>query len=422
MYTPLIALSGVALIAGLVYLPVYLHRHDPPPPSLTRRASDVIVADVPDTTIAGRHNGHLIWRIHAKRVSVAADGHTTTFVSIDHGTLYRNERAAATVSAGKAVYNDDRGVLSISDGLTLTSGGVAARTSRVDWNEKADSIVCPDETILSWNGGFARARTVRTNTRLTAIEAQDVSAASQLEAPVFKRLTQQMGIGASLATFLAAPGAGQNAPPKYKEVRFTHADSLRWDQATDTSTYKGRVSAVQGDTTFSADRIVYSKPTNTAVIYGHIVIVNPKNRVESDTADVDFNAKTAVLKGATGVHVTILPAKKPLPNTLSARIKEPVSLVCTSVKYFYKDKRAEAEGPITVTRPNQVVTGDSGVYTANDEIVTLTGNVHGKDEKNQTFDAPTVKICVKEGAEWMEAPDVKATFFVKDEEQTASSE
>jgi lipopolysaccharide assembly outer membrane protein LptD (OstA) len=106
---------------------------------------------------------------------------------------------------------------------------------------------------------------------------------------------------------------------------------------------------------------------------------------------------------------------------LRARLKEPVTLVCKTVKYYYKDKRAEATGPVTVTRKTQVVTGDSGVYTANDEIVSLTGNVHGKDEKNQTFDAPSVKMCVKEGAEWMEAPDVKATFYVKDEEQTAGS-
>lgn len=415
----LLALAGIAAIAGLVYLPVWLHRHDPPPPSITRRPADITIASVPDATLVGRHNGRKIWRIHAKEIRVAADGHTTTFVGIDRGTLYRNERPAARIAATQAVYNDDTGTLSVTGGLTLTSNGVTAHTSRIDWREREDRVRAPEPVVIAWNGGFVRADSVETNTKMTAITGRGVSAAAQLEAPMLRKLTQQLGMGAVLATFLAGPATSQTSPPKYKEVRFTHADILRWNQATDTSVYEGNVAATQGDTAFRADRIVYRKAENTATVTGHIVVDNPKNRIEGDTAEVDFNTKTAVLKGTDGVKVAILPAQKADPNSLRGRMKEPVLIACKSVKYFYKDKRAEAAGPITVTRKNQVVTGDSGTYDGTLEIIAITGNVHGKDERNQTFDAPSVKMGVKEGSEWLEAPNVKATFYVKEEEAPA---
>ena len=417
----LLGLAGVAAIAGLVYLPVWLHRHDPPPPSITRRPADVTIANVPDATLVGRHNGRRIWRIHAKNIRVAADGHTTTFDGIDRGTLYRNERPAAGITAAQAVYNDDSGTLFVTGGLTLTSNGVTAHTSRIDWREHEDRVRCPEPVVIAWKGGFVRAESLETNTKMTTITGRGVSAAAQLEAPMLRKLTQQLGMGAVLATFLATPAASQTAPPKYKEVRFTHADVLRWNQATDTSVYEGHVAATQGDTSFRADRIVYRKAGNTATVSGHIVVENPKNRIEGDTAEVDFNTKTAVLKGATGVTVAVLPAQKADPNSVRGSIKEPVLLACKSVKYFYKEKRAEAAGPITVTRKNQIVTGDSGTYEGTNEIVTITGNVHGKDEKNQTFDAPSVKMCVKEGSEWLEAPNVKGTFYVKEEAEPAPS-
>jgi lipopolysaccharide export system protein LptA len=416
----LLALTGVAAIAGLVYLPVWLHRHDPPPPSITKRPADVTVANVPDATLVGRHNGRRIWRIHAGDIRVAADGHTTTFVGIDRGTLYRNERPAASITAARAVYNDDTATLLVTGGLTLSSHGVTAHTSRIDWREHEDRVRCPEPVVIAWKGGFVRAESVETNTKMSEITGRGVSAAAQVEAPMLRKLTQQLGMGAILATFLANSATGQSAPPKYKEVRFTHADFLRWNQANDTSVYEGNVAASQGDTSFRADKIVYRKAENTATVSGHIVVENPKNRIEGDTAEVDFNAKTAVLKGANGVKVAVLPAPTADPKSVRASIREPLLIACKSVRYYYREKRAEAAGPITVTRKNQVVTGESGTYDGANEIVTITGNVHGKDEKNQTFDAPSVKMGVKEGAEWLEAPNVKATFFVKEEEASAS--
>jgi lipopolysaccharide assembly outer membrane protein LptD (OstA) len=202
---------------------------------------------------------------------------------------------------------------------------------------------------------------------------------------------------------------------KYREVR-VRGDAWRYDQATKTHVYTGHIVATHGDTTLTADRIAYNEAENTATATGHIRVTNPRNRVEGDTAAVDFNRKIVRLRGENGVRIVALPTpSKEGATGLRNRIKEPVTLDCKAIDYNYRAKTASAEGPVKVSRTNQVLTGDAATYSADDDLISLTGNVHGKDEKNQTFQAPSLKVSLKEGAEWMEAPNVTATFFVKEE-------
>ncbi|HEY3267972.1 MAG TPA: LptA/OstA family protein [Armatimonadota bacterium] len=413
------ALAGISAVAGLAYLPVWLHRHDPPPPSLTRRPADVTLADVPDATLIGRDRGLKVWQIHAQHVLAAVDGHTTTFVGVDRGTLFRKGQAAARVSAGRAVYDDYSRVLKVSEGLRLSAGRLTVRTSRLSWSAVSGALMCPSAVAVRWPRGAASVSSLKADTHLKIVTGRNVSVAAQLEEDVSPRIAKGAGAIAALALFLSAPA--NTAPVTYKEVRL-HGDRWRFDQTTKTHVYDGHITAMQGDTTVRADHAAYNETANTAAVSGHITVDTPTAHAEGDTADVDFNAKLIRLRGANGVRIVAKP-KPPAPGQdpkgLRASIKEPVTLDCKGVDYYYKQKRAEAEGPLTVTRTGQTLTGDKATYLSAEDLITVTGNVHGKDDKGQTFEAPTVKVYVKEGAEWMEAPNVSATFHIKDEEEEA---
>jgi lipopolysaccharide export system protein LptA len=413
-------MAGVAVIAGLVYLPVWLHRNEPPPDMTKPPPEKVVLADVPDATLVGRHEGHKLWQIHARHIQAAADGNTTTFIGVDRGTLYRNDAPAARVAAGRAVYQAARRTLDVTEGLRFEAGGFTLRAPRLHWSAASDAVVVPETVTLSWQGGVATAASLRADTRLREITGRNVRMAARLEGPMFEKLTKKLAAGAALGLLLATASAGgAAAPPGYREVKVS-GDVWRYNQATRIHTYDGHIVAVQGDTTMRADHIAYNEKENTAVVTGHITVDNPRNHAEGDTAAVDFDLKTIRLRGVNGVKLVALPAK-PGENddSLRGRVKEPVTLTCPEISYNYKTKRADLPGPVKVVRKGQVLTGDTGVYVGAEELVTLTGNVHGTDEKNQTFSAPSVKASLAKDAEWLEAPSVKATFFVKDDDTGA---
>lgn len=415
----LAALAGAGAVAGLVYLPVWLQRHDPPPPSVSTPPSEVVLADVPDATLVGRHRGRKVWQIHAGRVLAAADGQTTTFVDVDRGTLYHEGAPAARVAAAKAVYTEGKGLLRVTDGR-LEAGGLALRAPSLEWSAVAQSVRAPQVTV-TWDGGVATSDALEADTRLKTVRGRNARMAARLEGEMIEQVARRIGAagGASLALFLAAAPApaAEAAPVRYREVR-VQGDTWRYDQATKTHVYAGNILATHGDTTLRADRIAYNEGANTATVTGNIRVDNPRNTITGDSASVDFNRRAIVLRGKDGVRLLARPKPgAPAGDASKERLKDPVTLDCRSITYNYRTRNADAEGPVKVTRKEQVVTGERASYAAAEDVITLTGNVRGRDEKNQTFEAPTVRVALAEGAGWMEAPNVRATFFVKEDDE-----
>lgn len=407
------AAAAVVALAGLVYLPIWVHRHDSPPASVTTPPREVILAEVPDATLVGRHAGHKVWAIHAERVLASADGITTTFVHVDRGTLYRNGRAAARLSAGRAVYDDHRKTLE-AEGVRLGAEGMTLTAERMRWSASSGAVFSPS-VELAWEGGLAAAREMKADTTLSTVVARDVTMAARLEGPMYEKIVKRFGAatGASLALLLAAPTVARETPVRYREVR-VRGDAWRYNQASQTHVYTGHVVVTHGDTTLEADRIAYNEAANTATVLGRIRVENPRHRMEGDSATVDFNAHAIVLRGEKRVNIVALPGPDAPKHGLRSRINEPVTMECRAITYNYRTRNADAEGPLTATRGGQVITGDAATWSAADEVMTIRGNVRGRDEKNQTFDAPSVRVSLAEGAEWMEASDVRATFFVKE--------
>ena len=80
-------------------------------------------------------------------------------------------------------------------------------------------------------------------------------------------------------------------------------------------------------------------------------------------------------------------------------------------------KIASATGGVLLKQEKRSANAKKLIYDDKKELLTLLGDIKGVDEDGQTFSAPDkVTICIKKGAEWMEAPNASATFKVKTEE------
>lgn len=400
--------AALGAVGALVYLPVRLAKTEAPRPAPSvRSAARQPSADVSDATLVGRHQGVKSWEIHARRVIAAASGRTTTFIGVTHGTLYRDGRPAATVSAGKAVYDDTTKTLRVSGGLRLNVNGVLLTTERLNWSTATGRLRCPGPVAAAWTHGTASVADLQgvlgserfegRRARLTAATPDDDAKGKP---------------DASLGLLVSQPAPAPPAP-NYKEVRIENADLWRTDRKARVHTLSGNVVLVHGDATLKCGKVVYDQKANKAAATGGVKVSTPTNVVEGETADIDFGARVMRLRGEKGVRIVAVPRASTAP---AAEAPTPTTITAKSLDYHYRDKRADIEGPLTCVNRDQTLTGDRAVWLANEETVTVSGSVRGKDDRGQTFEAPSVKVSLREGAETLEAPNIRATFLVEEEE------
>jgi lipopolysaccharide assembly outer membrane protein LptD (OstA) len=216
--------------------------------------------------------------------------------------------------------------------------------------------------------------------------------------------------------------------PSYKFVELLNADSSHFKLG-DKKIYilKGNVKMRQGDTVITADSIEYNQDAEvqTAVASGNLKITDPKNEITGNKGTVYFREKRAVIEGTVKIVSQPKSAEASNSSGIKANMKNPTTITCNNLEYLYKTKIAKLNGQLKIMQKDRTVTADSAVYQVKEELVTLNGNVNGKDEKNQTFSAPgEVKVSLKDGNEWVEMKNATGTFRVEiddeDEPQPAS--
>lgn len=245
----------------------------------------------------------------------------------------------------------------------------------------------------------------------------------------------------SLLTLLAAGfclsallGAGLLAAqsPVEKSVKYVNldltADKATWNHTNDRAALVGNVILTHGDTIVKASRVDYDKVKETAHAEGTPRITSAQNDLSGDTIDVDLKKKVAVIKGnvkilakPTAAAATATDATAAVKQSLKDQVKDPVSILCDVVEYYYKEKRMVASGNLKIVQKDRTATAEKAVFTQSDELAILTGNVHVADVKGQTFDAPKVTISLKKGDDWVDAERVKATFKIREEEDVTAS-
>ena len=78
------------------------------------------------------------------------------------------------------------------------------------------------------------------------------------------------------------------------------AESLAYDQQGDVLTARGGVTLTRGDTTLTADEMVYDRVKGTVEAQGHVVMSDPDATVEGDRGHLDLNEETGWVESATG--------------------------------------------------------------------------------------------------------------------------
>ena len=187
-----------------------------------------------------------------------------------------------------------------------------------------------------------------------------------------------------------------------------------------THLFKGNVRFTHGDTVLTSDLIEYDQDDQIAVSPGKINITNPECDISGDKGAAYFKKKLGVIEG--NVVMLLKPKKTGETATdkdsIASELKEPTTITCPKLEYLYKAKTATANGGVIFKQTKRSASAEKAVYDQNKELLTLIGNVKGKDEHGQTFSAPgKVVISLKKGDEWMEAQNVSASFKIDLEEE-----
>ena len=223
----------------------------------------------------------------------------------------------------------------------------------------------------------------------------------------------------------AKPGPDAKLEKKDTETVTYRADLSRGVWGKENKVYlKGNVKFTHGDTVLTCDEVEYDRDAQIAVSPGKVTITDPECDITGDKGSAYFKKKIGVVEG----NVTMLvKPKKPeegeasskegSSESIRAKISKPTTVTCEKLEYNYRNKVASATGGVLMKQERRSANAKKLIYDDKKELLTLLGDIKGVDEDGQTFSAPDkVTICIKKGAEWMEAPNASATFKVKTEE------
>lgn len=189
----------------------------------------------------------------------------------------------------------------------------------------------------------------------------------------------------------------------------------------------GTLEDTDSESILSASHIEFNDKDRWAKATGNPHMWDKNNDITGDTLNADFKVKRVDVMGNVRLVTKPKEAKTEQGKRTRDKIKEPVTVYCDKMEYFYKDKKGTAEGNLRIlqktAKADRTATGDHLLYDGNDETVVLDGNVHVTDTKGQVFDCRKVTITTKEGAEGFRAEGISGSSFeVKVDEENKPAE
>lgn len=212
--------------------------------------------------------------------------------------------------------------------------------------------------------------------------------------------------GPALAQLLQQ-GGGDNVP-----VTVEADNGIEWIRDSKTYVARGNAKAVRGDTQVTADTLTAryrEKPDGTTEVFqleaqGHVVITTSRERGTGDRAVYDLDKASVVLTGRnlefhSGEDViTARDSLEYWQNKQIAVARGDAVAIRTNQRiradvltaHFERNKqggnaltKADADGNVVITTPQEVARGNEGVYNAVKGTATLTGDVRITRGKNQ---------------------------------------
>lgn len=226
----------------------------------------------------------------------------------------------------------------------------------------------------------------------------------------------------------AAPATPVVASPSSSFVNYV-SGAARWLNVLHVLELSQGVTLTQDDATLKTDAAVVNLNGRNQILTARsqapVHLYDPQNDLTGRQGFVDFQRHIATLTGGTTLVVKPGPCEAGAsPDSLRSQFKDAATLTCDALTYDYRRKVGLVPGPLTVrqvirqTKTERVLSADSGKYDTRAQVITLTGNVHGHNGRDQ-ISTSTVTIGTKEGAEFISIPvKLQGVFGVPPEDQT----
>ncbi|MBQ7256858.1 MAG: hypothetical protein IJS60_04120 [Abditibacteriota bacterium] len=217
----------------------------------------------------------------------------------------------------------------------------------------------------------------------------------------------------------------QDAKKEKAKIKVTADNtSIPWGETGKNITLKGNVNIVYENYKLMSAYVIFNTETKFADSPGKISVVSEKADFTADKGNTNFKDRICRAQGHIQGFIKKEVAKdiknEKRKENVQKEITENIKFWCDSGEYNYKTKILSAKGNIKISEKDRVITCDTLKYDANTEIFYLNGNVRGEDKEGQIFMSPgEVIVSVKEGNEYIKAPQVQSTFYVDldDEEE-----
>ncbi|WP_309713656.1 hypothetical protein [Armatimonas sp.] len=197
------------------------------------------------------------------------------------------------------------------------------------------------------------------------------------------------------------------------------------------STSKGTLMTLKGDaqllhkeTKFLSDTVLYNKDTKIASAPGKLRMEDPQNTLTSESGVAYYKPELRYADMTGDVKIIARPKPddpKATPKSLRKEFKNPVTITCDKLRYWWKQKRAFTDTNVKITfrhkEKDWTITGGSLEYFGNDERAVLKGNVVAVNDKGERILSDNADIFFKEGAEKLLLTPVKLGTIIKGDKE-----
>jgi lipopolysaccharide export system protein LptA len=408
----LIGLLGLASALALLWGVELLRRQDPfarLARTMAQSGLQHIELRLEDATLTLREGNRVQARLRVDRIDIEKSRILWRAVNLRKGVFYDEEgKLLGRASAGEILYNQPMRQLHITGTPTMTlfrnpllenAVPLTMRAPRLLWDLRTARITIEHPFTLEWHGGSARAERLLLNLRESLLRIEKGTMHLQSEKQNNRR-----------------------------EVRIQY----------EAFEYRGDVRKVKsltlqdGDTTAFAPYGEVDNKRKYAIATGELWLDDPRLNLKANKLEVWYaeNQKRALL--TQNVRLLIKPRETSNQqltdeeDKLQEAKRYPIEAECGQIEYFYRKKVAMITGGIKAVQRLQEgqerkLTADRAEYDQKNEILVLIGNVVLEDPDGK-FKAPRLIVSIKEGEEWVRAPEGgEGILYYTEEEEGGES-
>jgi lipopolysaccharide export system protein LptA len=393
--TFLMGLLGLAGALALLWGVELLRRQDPfarLAHLMAQSGLQHIELRLEQATLTLREGKRVQAKLQVERIDIEKSRILWRAVNLHEGVFYDEKgRALGRATAGEIIYNQPLRQLRITGTPTITlfrnpllenAVPLTIRAPVMLWDLHTARITIEHPFTLEWQGGSAHAERLVLNLHESHL---------RIEKGTLRLQTSQ-----------------QN---NRREVQ------IRYDRFE----YRGDIRKVEnlqlrdGDTTAFSPYAEVDNKRKYAIATGELWLEDPRLNLKANKLQVWYaeNQKRALLTQNVRMLIkprdtTDQPAEEEDDKLQEAK-RYPVEAECGQIEYFYRKKIAIITGGIKAVQrlkegQERKLTADRAEYDQKNEILVLIGNVMLEDPDGK-FKAPRLIVSVKEGEEWVRAPE-----------------